>query len=96
MGRIYGGRWETIEAIGEGGQAHAFRVRKLSDGSTNWILKRLKNRTRLARFEREILVLKALDSPHIVKTEDYSMGVLLFMCRQTWGWASISMPSPTL
>src|ERR671913_912847 len=74
MGRIYGGRWETIESIGEGGQAHTFRVKDRRDGSTNWILKRLKNRARLARFEREILALEILDSPHIARTEDYSVG----------------------
>ncbi len=62
-----------VETVGEGGQAHTFRVKDMHDGSTNWILKRLKNATRLDRFEREILALEAIDSPHIPKTVDYSV-----------------------
>ena len=72
MPQIYGDRWETIRTIGEGGQAHAFQVRDLRDDSTGWVLKRLKNRQRLLRFEREIRALDALNSSHIPKTIDYS------------------------
>jgi serine/threonine protein kinase len=74
MGKVYGDRWKNEGSVGEGGQARTFRVRDLSDGSTNWILKELKNRQRLGRFKREILVLEAINSPHIPKTEDYSVG----------------------
>ena len=74
MGNLYGGRWKIVENVGEGGQAWVYKVQDQRDGSTNWILKRLKNPARLARFEREVQALEALDSPHIAKTEDYSLG----------------------
>lgn len=74
----FGDRWKIIENVGEGGQARTYRVRDRRDGSTQWILKELKNRKRLARFEREILALEALDSPRIPKTEDYSVEVPAF------------------
>lgn len=73
MAKVYAERWKIIKQIGEGGQAHAFWVKDLHGGSTDWILKRLKNPNRLARFEREVRALEALDSPHIVKAEDYSL-----------------------
>lgn len=76
--KSFGDRWENIGSVGEGGQARTFRVRDRRDGSTNWILKQLKNRNRLGRFEREILALEALDSPYIPKTEDYSIGTPAF------------------
>jgi serine/threonine protein kinase len=70
--QIYGDRWEFIRTLGEGGQAHTYEVRDLRDGSTGWVLKRLKNPKRLPRFEREIRALDALNSSHIPKTIDYS------------------------
>jgi hypothetical protein len=60
-------------SVGEGGQAHAYRVKDRRDGSTGWILKEIKNKDRLGRFEREIRALETIDSPHIPKTEDYSV-----------------------
>jgi len=63
-----------MESVGEGGQAYAYRVKDLRDYSTGWILKEIKNKNRLGRFEREINALKAIDSPRIPKTEDYSVG----------------------
>ena len=63
MAKVYAERWKIIKQIGEGGQAHAFWVKDLHGGSTDWILKRLKNPNRLARFEREVRALEALDSP---------------------------------
>lgn len=49
-------------------------MKDLRDNSTGWILKELKNKKRLGRFEREINALNAIDSPRIPKTEDYSVG----------------------
>lgn len=72
MAQRLGGRWEIVESIGEGGQGRTFRVRDLTTKSTNWILKKLKNRNRLDRFEREIQALRKVDSPHIPKVEDVS------------------------
>jgi len=71
--KTYGDRWRIVRQIGEGGQAHTYEVLDLRDGSTGWVLKRLKNRKRLSRFEREILALDALRSPHIPRTMDYSI-----------------------
>lgn len=73
MANIYGDRWKIIDSIGEGGQAHTFRVRDLTDDSKNWVLKRLKNKNRLGRFEREIEALKTFDAPSIPKIIDYSV-----------------------
>lgn len=71
--KLYGERWKIVDTLGQGGQATAHRVRDTRDGSENWVLKKLLYRKRLGRFEREILALEALDSPHIPKTEDYSL-----------------------
>ncbi|WP_166398827.1 serine/threonine protein kinase [Rubrobacter marinus] len=71
--KVYNDRWEIVGDLGEGGQAHTFRVRDRRDGSEGWVLKRLKNHTRLDRFKREIQALEALDSPHIPGTEDFSL-----------------------
>jgi serine/threonine protein kinase len=66
----YGGRWKVIGNLGEGGQAHTFRVRDLEDGSTGWVLKRLKNTNRLDRFGLEIDALARLTSSHIPRIVD--------------------------
>jgi serine/threonine protein kinase len=49
-------------------------VRDLSDGSGGWVLKLLKNRKRLGRFDREIQALQAIASDHIPTIRDYSLG----------------------
>lgn len=56
------GRWETVETLGEGGQGHTFLARNTDDGSTGWVLKRLKNPKRIDRFKREIEMLTRLQS----------------------------------
>ncbi len=71
--RIYGERWKIVRDLGQGGQGTAHTARDLRDGSEAWVLKKLKNPKCLGRFEREILALETLDSPHIPKTEDYSL-----------------------
>jgi serine/threonine protein kinase len=63
-----------MRSLGEGGQAHTFVVRDLTSGSEDWVLKRLKNRNRLGRFEREIEALQRLDSSRIPTIADYSVG----------------------
>jgi serine/threonine protein kinase len=70
----FGDRWEVIESLGEGGQAHTFMVRDLRDGTTGWVLKRLKNPTRQARFEREIRALSRLQSSHVPSIVDFAIG----------------------
>lgn len=71
--KTYGDRWQIVRQIGEGGQAHTYEVLDLRDGSMGWVLKRIKNRKRLSRFEREILALGAMRSPHIPRTIVYSI-----------------------
>ena len=76
MAKRYGERWEVVESLGEGGQAHAFRVKDLQDpnGDEGWVLKRLKNTNRLGRFETEIEALKKIESARIPRVTDYSIG----------------------
>lgn len=73
MAQVFGDRWKVVKSVGEGGQAHTFQVRDQRDGSASWILKKLKNRNRLSRFEREIEALKSLHCPNIPQVEDYSI-----------------------
>lgn len=71
MARIYGERWAVVESLGEGGQAHTFRVRDRRDGSDHWVLKRLKNVGRSGRFEREVRQLQQLRSQHVPELVDW-------------------------
>ncbi len=75
MAKRYGDRWQTIDSLGEGGQARAFRVRDLEDPADEggWVLKRLKNSSRLERFKDEIEALRRIDSPRIPQVEDCSL-----------------------
>ena len=60
--------WSDLEALGEGGQSWTYLARR-SDGSDRYryVLKRLKNKERLTRFEREINALKKLSHPGILR-----------------------------
>jgi len=73
MAQRYGNRWENLGSVGEGGQGHAFRVRDLLDGSTGWVLKRLKNGERVGRFEAEVRALQRVSSPHVLRVVDFSV-----------------------
>ncbi len=55
-----------MSPLGEGGQAHTFKVRDLRDDSKTRVLKKLKNPKRLGRFRREIEALKKIESPYTV------------------------------
>jgi len=66
------GRWEIVNPLGEGGQAHTFLVRDAEGADTTLrVLKRLKNNKRLERFKTEIELLKTLDHPNVLKILDY-------------------------
>jgi serine/threonine protein kinase len=69
--RRWNDRWEWVEDLGGGGQAHTFMVKDLTDGSTGWVLKRLNNPNRIGRFQREVDAQSKLDSPHIPPVKDY-------------------------
>jgi protein kinase-like protein len=70
---VIDGRWKILKPLAEGGQGHAFIVRDLSNGSEGWVLKRLKNRRPLERFEREIEALAAITSTHIPAVHAHSL-----------------------
>jgi serine/threonine protein kinase len=70
--QIFGGRWEIHEPLGEGGQAHTFRVVDLKgDEKTSYALKRLKNVRRLERFRSEVEALRSLADPNVIKLIDF-------------------------
>lgn len=74
MNKIYGDRWEIIESLSEGGQANTFLVNDLHDnGKIKYVLKRLKSRKRIDRFEREIKATKKLSHENIVRLIDYDL-----------------------
>lgn len=74
MGKTYGERWEIVDALGEGGQAHTFLVKDLrGDNQAQYVLKRLKNINRIDRFKREIEAVRNLSHPNIVQLIDYDL-----------------------
>jgi serine/threonine protein kinase len=61
-------RWAIVESLGEGGQGWTFKAHRKGDSNKKlFVLKRLKNKNRLARFEREIAALTKLEHPGILK-----------------------------
>jgi len=66
MAKVFADRWEVIDTLGEGGQAHVFRVRDLQSPDEHYALKRLRNPERMDRFEREIKVLRELEHKNII------------------------------
>jgi serine/threonine protein kinase len=69
MAKCYG-KWRIIkDDLPEGGQAHTFLVVDSADGPCR-VLKRLKNKKRIERFERELEIYLTLDHPHVLKVVD--------------------------
>jgi serine/threonine protein kinase len=77
MAKLFGERWQVIDPLGEGGQGWVYHVRDTKDTSnaanTTFVLKRLKNHSRLARFKREIEALGHLDHAGICRAVDFSL-----------------------
>lgn len=74
MAQIYGNRWEIVKTLGEGGQAHTFLARDAKgEGETLYVLKRLKNTGRIARFKREIEAVRNLSHNNIVRLIDFDL-----------------------
>lgn len=72
--KTYGDKWETIRTLGEGGQSHVYLVRdKTVEYQGEYVLKRLKNKKRLGRFEDEIKALMEIDHPNVLKIVDYEI-----------------------
>ncbi len=60
--------WKIVDSLPEGGQGWTYRVMRLGDRDQGmYVLKRLKNPNRLARFQREIEALKKLQHPGILR-----------------------------
>jgi serine/threonine protein kinase len=60
--------WKNEGSLAEGGQGWAYIVSKPSDPARKlFVLKRLKNKDRLGRFQKEIEVLTRLSHPGILK-----------------------------
>jgi len=68
------GQWENVGQLSKGGQGTTFKVRKLEepDGEI-FVLKRLDNNKRIARFEREIAALANLHHPNIIALVDHGV-----------------------
>jgi len=76
MGELYGSRWEIVRSLGEGGQAHTFIARDTHAPEAGpYVLKRLKNLGRLARFTQEVQAVGALSHPNVVKLIDFDLDV---------------------
>jgi serine/threonine protein kinase len=70
----YGGRWEIVRQYKEGGQSHIFSVKDLKGNEKDeFLLKRLKNKERIKRFEREIYAIQSLKHPNIAPIIDSSL-----------------------
>lgn len=68
------GNWQIEGVIGQGGQGVTYLVHRIGE-SGGFVLKRLKNQNRLARFKMEIQALERLKHPHITKIIDYELPV---------------------
>jgi serine/threonine protein kinase len=70
----FGPRWEKIDDLREGGQAHTYKVkdRTCSDGKV-YVLKRLKNLRRSERFSQEIDACLKLEHPNVLKIVDHGV-----------------------
>jgi serine/threonine protein kinase len=71
MAKIYGERWLTKKSLKEGGQGYVFVVEDLKGVHEGlFALKRLKRKDRVARFRREVDILRRLANTNIIKLID--------------------------
>ena len=74
MAAIYGERWAIKESLQEGGQAHTFLVTDVKGSNDKlYVLKRLKNPTRLGRFKSEIGAIRDLVHENILYFVDFDL-----------------------
>lgn len=67
------GKWEIVDDISEGGQAHVYRVKDRTGVEQGiFALKRLKNGDRIDRFRNEVEAVAALMHPNVVPLIDKS------------------------
>jgi serine/threonine protein kinase len=75
VAKVIDDRWEIIRPLGRGGQGEAFLVRDVSSGAdAQYVLKRLINVRRTARFEKEIAAIAALEHPHVLRLIHSNIG----------------------
>ncbi|HYI08570.1 MAG TPA: serine/threonine-protein kinase [Thermoanaerobaculia bacterium] len=71
MGQVYGERWEIVRDLGQGGQGQAFLVKdRNSETAEQYVLKRLINVKRSARFEKEVEAIAKLNHPNVLRLVD--------------------------
>lgn len=74
MADVYGDRWENKGSLGEGGQAHVFKViDQKGEYHGEYVLKRFINSTRLGRIKTEVEALRNLSHENIVKLIDFDL-----------------------
>lgn len=95
LAQVYGGRWEVVRPLAEGGQAHTFLVKDKATGLLA-VLKRLKNVKRLDRFRTEVEVLKSLKHPGIVElfADDLESSKPYFVMEYCEGRSLLDAPKP--
>jgi serine/threonine protein kinase len=67
------GDWLVVESLGEGGQAHSYRVTRSGSSDDGYVLKRLKNAARLPRFRQEVDALKTLSHERVPQLVDFKL-----------------------
>jgi len=68
------GQWVNVEQLSKGGQGTTFKVRRTSEPEGEiFVLKRLDNNKRIARFEQEIQILQSLNHPNIIRLVDHGV-----------------------
>jgi serine/threonine protein kinase len=73
MGKTYGGRWETIESLDQGGQAAIYLVKDNKKTTQDpCVLKRILNGRRRSRFVAEVAACKLLSHPNVMPIIDHS------------------------
>jgi serine/threonine protein kinase len=71
--KLYGGRWQTLSSLTEGGQSRLYLVRDTTGAyPEDCVLKRVLNPIRAGRFHDEVRAIKTLSHPNIVKLFDHS------------------------
>ena len=66
-------RWRIVEQLREGGQGWTYTVRRSGSSDQKlYVLKRLKNKSRIERFRREIEALQKLQHPSILRIVEAS------------------------
>jgi len=62
------GQWKVSRSLDEGAQGHVFLVTDTTgEHAGQYVLKRLKNPSRLELFEREVKALEALKHRHVLR-----------------------------